>query len=261
MKALKRNTGSWLKKRGGSFYEAFPYWLKNSKHKPVEDERLKPAEPGDVIIVDDVNYVKIFRSGTSSSLFYPPIIADNWSTTSTSQRPVSKPEAIPNGPHLWDNILQCYSDESIIAGGAVRDYILGGTHKDIDVFTWAGSLEEYRSLFTYLYNPRYAFKKSDEYSADKNIEVLIVTDYEGFGNRVNEIVVVETIKPEDRVKHFDIGLCQVFYKDGMIHMLEAFEHDLENKTITVFNNSERSMERAKKLQEKYKEFTIVVKSD
>ena len=39
-----------------------------------------------------------------------------------------------NGPELWNAILDQMPPGAVIAGGAVRDFILGVQPKDIDVF-------------------------------------------------------------------------------------------------------------------------------
>lgn len=38
-----------------------------------------------------------------------------------------------NGPALWLKILSRFPSGAIVAGGAVRDYLLGAEPKDIDV--------------------------------------------------------------------------------------------------------------------------------
>ena len=44
------------------------------------------------------------------------------------------PSRMANGPDLWRAILAKMPPGSIVAGGAVRDYLLGYEPKDIDVF-------------------------------------------------------------------------------------------------------------------------------
>ena len=40
-----------------------------------------------------------------------------------------------NGPELWKKYLSIFPTDTIVAGGAVRDWMLsGGPPKDIDIF-------------------------------------------------------------------------------------------------------------------------------
>lgn len=141
-----------------------------------------------------------------------------------------------NGPELWRNILKGMPPGSIIAGGSVRDFMLGFKPKDIDVF--APKLKEPVPDFRDI---------SDDgvegvgYNGISNVESVYRSTIYGY---TIDLVEMETFDPETITHNFDSAIVRCWF-DGEIHDTPEAALDRLTKSVTILNNSrpERSRER------------------
>lgn len=142
---------------------------------------------------------------------------------------------------------------AILAGGAVRDALLGAPVKDYDVFIpyddeWAGNNEATR-----------VDKHSEEYMDKDFVWAVFRATYLG---EAVDIIMTDPYKetsPEALLMDFDVNLCRVALTEHGLFEDDSFRQDAENKLITITERpiTPRNMIRAKRLQEKYPEFRIV----
>lgn len=150
-------------------------------------------------------------------------------------------EPQPNGPQLWDEILADLPDGAVIAGGAVRDYLLGVDPKDIDVFIHANEFV-HPAGFEGLGD-----EKSAEYDAMNEISIVVRGNIAGF--QVDLVGV--TFSPDEMVERFDFGIARCWY-DGEIHDTPEAAADRANKTVTLLldDRIERSRARFARFNER-----------
>lgn len=145
-----------------------------------------------------------------------------------------------NKPRLWDRIIAdvapCFGGAAIVAGGAVRDHVLGRRPKDIDVFVPADNHEGLcRAL-----RPLHGNFASEHTTTDPDY----MTDPLAMG-AVNlrlhgmDVQVVGMRLPEFTIDavlaRFDFGLCQAAYcqQDGTAVTTPAFQVDAASRTFTL----------------------------
>jgi len=165
----------------------------------------------------------------------------------------------PNGPEFWDVILRDlrrYNDiEPIIAGGAVRDFVLGGEAKDIDVWFFRlkhegprPHMQEARGWM------RTMPEDVDEYEGNHRLKMLHNYVFQGW----NVQLIGVAVAPwgwEGLVNDFNIGLSKMAY-DGAVHIHADALTDIANKTVTIVRpnageRAKRCVEKAVKLADKY----------
>lgn len=152
-------------------------------------------------------------------------------------------QTMNNGPELWDEIRSYLPYEAIIAGGAVRDYMLQGPHRDIDVFLLYQNFIDLPGEFKY---DAPDIPREDEYPKDAAPFAVLNYTYKG-----NKIQLIYTEKsPREHIDTFDIGLCQMWY-DGEIHMTKIAEQDWRDHTLTTLRQCEKTPNRLAKLAERY----------
>ena len=168
-----------------------------------------------------------------------------------------------NGPKLWTAILANFPEGAIVAGGAVRDYLLGLEPKDIDVFISAevadppSDDDELFSALVWVRDPRFnleridnRYERSEEYAALNNIAV--VSSGELFGYKVDVIELDNQQTPLEIVSSFDFGINQCWF-DTEIHDTAAALLDRQTRTIRLhhFDRLERSKLRFDRLNERH----------
>lgn len=170
------------------------------------------------------------------------------------------PVILPNGPELWSAILCVMPVGSVIAGGAVRDYLLGIKPKDIDVFSditaerAAPSEQEHGIVYSDprfgLYRIENEYERFEEYAAVSNI--ACVSSGQLLGRRVDHVIIEGFTNGEDLVAGFDFGLNRCWF-DGEIHDTEQAQHDRESRTATLLltDRVERSATRFQRLNERW----------
>lgn len=171
-----------------------------------------------------------------------------------------------NGPELWDKILSHFPEGSIIAGGAVRDYVLGVEPKDFDVF---GSYSTYDVGVEGMEHIDLDDNEThtEEYLAMREIAIVMKGEIEGvkvdyIGHHLEDPVQV--------IEAFDTGISQAFYASpqegglfpgGMLYKKKAFVDDVTNKTVTVLRGDrlERTQARFERFNAKMNgEYTLII---
>lgn len=162
-----------------------------------------------------------------------------------------------NGPELWNAVLDAVKTvypQAIIAGGAVRDYLLGFEPKDVDVFVVGEFAPIEHEAFTQLQVPD---NRRSEYEGVRYVQ--FVDDYEAFGHQIQIVVLLDRqVALENLVETFDLGITRCWY-DGQVHTSREFVRDYLHDTITILLNDrpERSQLRAERFAERHAgQFTI-----
>jgi hypothetical protein len=169
---------------------------------------------------------------------------------------------LENGPDLWRAILERMPVGSIVAGGAVRDYLLGKEPKDIDVFMGVPAVSEevdFEALcdLNILPDPRHGLfrienthERFEEYAAVSCI--LCVSSGELLGRKVDAVEIEHFQGGAELIKEFDFGITRCWF-DGEIHDTPEAKHDRENKVITLLSDArqERSIARFERLNERW----------
>jgi hypothetical protein len=184
------------------------------------------------------------------------------SNPSVSTVPSSIPDA--NGPDLWNAILSRMPSGSVIAGGAVRDYLLGVEPKDIDVFmgTHAGPCEE-PSEPANLYDiqpasdPRFGLFRIDneherfeEYAAVSRI--ACVSSGTMFGFKVDAVIIEDFAGGPDLIQEFDFNITRCWF-DGEIHDTPEAKRDRDGHCVTLVSDEReaRSIARFERLNARW----------
>lgn len=151
-----------------------------------------------------------------------------------------------NGPELWDMILAQMPPGSVIAGGAVRDYLLGVEPKDIDVFMGDVALNEAPTqdfYFIEAFDARVGlmriddiYERQEEYAALTDIRCVSTGSL--FEHRVDLVDLDNFQGGAALVEGFDFGLTRCWY-DGQLHDTDWARTDRENKTVTLLLNERR----------------------
>ena len=152
-------------------------------------------------------------------------------------------QSINNGPDLWDEIRGHFPQDAIIAGGAVRDYMLQHEHRDIDVFL---PYQNFIDLPEEFVHDIPDIPREDEYPADS--APFAVLNYRYKDHKVQLIYTEKS--PREHIDTFDIGLCQMWY-DGEIHMTKAAELDWRENTLTIIRMCRKTPDRVERFQDKY----------
>lgn len=133
-----------------------------------------------------------------------------------------------NGPDLWNRILADMPRGSIIAGGAIRDYLLSVPPKDIDVFCWSAAL----GSFDFTGFEPLGSDRADEYAAMSIIDIVQRTSRYGIQVDLVGIGIPEW-SPEAMVQTFDFGITRCWFDGERIHTTPEADHDLENSVVTL----------------------------
>lgn len=178
-----------------------------------------------------------------------------------------------NGPELWDEILGVareFGQNPVIAGGAIRDYVLGlGAPKDIDVFIGGVPPDEMQLPENWI-----------GVMPDIRADAFISPEYHGQIGTINAIqnwrsdispapiqfIWIGDVDPIQYVRRFDLGTSKCYYRNSMV-LGRDFLHDWHNRQITILaaayehpRNIERSRERARSLRPKW-EGSMIIEND
>jgi len=169
--------------------------------------------------------------------------------------PVSAvPALIPsaNGPDLWREILAIMPPGSVVAGGAVRDFLLGVEPKDIDVFIdmAADGAASGRDPRFGLYRIDNEYERFEEYAAVSDI--VCVSSGMLMGRRVDAVVMENYTGGAALVEGFDFGINRCWF-DGELHDTPEARSDREAKraTLLLTDRIERSVKRFERLRERW----------
>lgn len=155
---------------------------------------------------------------------------------------------IQHGPILWARILEPVINalgSGIIAGGAVRDYLLGEPPKDIDIFVNVddvGALKAAAAKLPETFHVSLMHELTEyETAPDWQSEVFGVLDgywAETGAELFDEVRVQIIARPmpvftgQELVKRFDLGITRSWF-DGAIHDTPEAERDRAEKTLTL----------------------------
>lgn len=155
----------------------------------------------------------------------------------------------------------CGFRDAVIAGGAVRDVLLGRPVKDIDVWYSDDShvdwVEVSRCFPTW---KRLLHDDAAAYISGGEVQAVIDLDSFSGGKPVQLIRTWQSGRSV--LDRFDIGLCQVGY-DGRVFHTADFLRDVERETITILrspkggNVTAHMSNHLDRVQAKYPTFTPV----
>lgn len=149
-----------------------------------------------------------------------------------------------------------------IAGGFLRDSLLGRPVKDIDVYILLGENAE---LKRFAHKPT-VYKKMTSVTYEGDPSNCIRNVYQctsaGF-DRINIITMGPYVNFSEFIENsFDIGLCKIYYDvgAGTLHTTPEFEKDVRNKTLTVSHYSPEN-DHLRRILAKYPKYTVVMKHE
>lgn len=153
---------------------------------------------------------------------------------------------MPNGPDLWDAILDRLNcPGAVVAGGAVRDYFLGVPPKDIDIFVCAGVL-----------NPPNCFaslgddERAEEYEGLPNIQAIMRGEIAGL--QIDLVGVDPFASGFELVETFDFGISRCFYCGmGVAIGTPEFHWDRAHQEVSLLIGDRR--ERAQRRFDRFNE--------
>lgn len=156
-----------------------------------------------------------------------------------------------NGPRLWTNILNQIPGDRVIAGGCVRDWMLGVPEKDIDVF--------YNNVpgegdFVLRNGWRLA---EDQVQQDENHEYVGINGIRGIVDAIYQDHRVQLIRLNDDINlgryitNFDISICKGSFRvfEGLL-IPAPMARDLEEKQIFCEGQTNQTSVRARRFLEK-----------
>jgi hypothetical protein len=170
----------------------------------------------------------------------------------------------------YGNILEALrtlSASAHIAGGAVRDTLLGVQIRDIDIFLADAHGDRaaalLRSTFSYVKVGEWR-----QYEGFSDPAVLRVAKFEKADETIPICLIglAKELSPYENIERFDYGICMAFWWGGTTEMFTAdqFKSDAETKTFTLYraDNAPQfaySMVRFQKLTtDRYKGWTLSV---
>jgi len=191
-------------------------------------------------------------------------------------RPPVEPEPAveyaKNGPEYWDKLLyavrEIYECEAIVAGGAVRDHLLGFDPKDIDIFVnYTNDPLELSEELGWGHPKQIGNRgRRNPYA---NIKGKIVQNVLEFYPSTSPVPVqlIFTKKPldgdftENTLNMFDFHICKSAY-DGKMYDTEVAQQERLAKTFTYSGpedeeNKEKSMQRFESFKQRHPEFKVV----
>lgn len=167
-----------------------------------------------------------------------------------------------NGPAVWTDLrrrvlyARQHRDDAVVAGGCIRDWMLGLRHKDIDIFlpnfgandedTLRRRLEEQGLLF---------LGEGDHILYEGAFKVLNYNYRERYTERAEEHTVQIILLPGTFLDHFatfDYNMVKAYYDKDGLHLSKEFANGLENRRVGMTNHfqMDRTRERVEGFIEK-----------
>lgn len=169
-------------------------------------------------------------------------------------------------PKIYDTILsdiQEVEPRAIIAGGALRDLVLGGMVKDIDIFIPDYTENKLLALCHHLYDRGYVSGLScqlgDYLKLRGHVSEWFHDDCE---KPIQVIFKIGDFEPIELLGHMDFGACQIaYYGHGSFIYTSNFLADMALKKITLLDipnetESRRSARRARSFKERYRDTAV-----
>jgi len=153
---------------------------------------------------------------------------------------------ITNGPALWSLVLARMPVGAIVAGGAVRDYLLGVEPKDIDVFCPTEGL----GGFDFTGFEPLGEDRREEYEALSFIDLVQRTRMHGF--QIDLVgVYMPGWTPRALVETFDFGITRCWFDGEALHdTAEAgYDRSCDAVTLLVPGRPERAAARFARFNE------------
>lgn len=154
-----------------------------------------------------------------------------------------------NGPELWNTIL-AHIPGGIVAGGAVRDYLLARPAKDIDVFVPI-SWDPPNGFEGWLPHP-----EAEEYLAGDHVAFVFQQQIEGIvvdliGVQFHSGIEIIPFSGHAVAASFDFGVTRSWY-DGELHDTFEAMHDREKGRVTLMRDDrpERALRRFERFNER-----------
>lgn len=157
-------------------------------------------------------------------------------------------QRLANGPDLWSAILATMPPGSIVAGGAVRDFLLGVEPKDIDVFCPTEAL----GAFDFTGFVPLGEDRREEYEALSFIDIVQRTTRHGY--QVDLVgVYLPGWSPLALVETFDFGITRSWFgADGLHDTAEAgYDRSCNVVTLLVPGRPERAAVRFARFNERH----------
>jgi len=183
-------------------------------------------------------------------------------------------------PDRWKRILgavQSATPEALLAGGALRDRVMGREPKDLDIFVPYNSVQPEvvekmdaalaKLGYRYLEPPEVEEGASSELPDDAVMkEEYHYTSEHPDDLPINMIEVGKDWTPKKRLYHFDFGLCQIGYDGDRPIVTDAFQHDKDFECFTLLHAPTwrifyQSLKRYRRFLAKYPKFPLVIKPD
>jgi hypothetical protein len=184
---------------------------------------------------------------------------------------------VPAGWQRALEIIHMDFPDAVIAGGALRDLILGREIKDIDVFAHAngnydtpwtsaqlkGCMDHYLGPSKISINE--AFAKACPAITGVVCAVEIWARYT-LPNPVQLILTPFPVTLRSAVARIDFGLCRVAYDGKTLYRSPEFDYDAENKQFTLYRADNdrqywRSQARWERFQAKYEGWPMDVTAE
>lgn len=164
-------------------------------------------------------------------------------------------------PFAWAEALrtvQTVHPEAVLAGGCLRDLILGGQVKDLDIFVGPASTN-LQEVLTLRHGWRLVMSVNADYVDSMRGEVVRVHGYcvPGFPLEIQIIQLTRLDEPHDAIQRMDFAACQVGFisPTHWVYTPEALK-DFMQRTITMLEPDDhvqecRSLARADRFAAKY----------
>lgn len=133
--------------------------------------------------------------------------------------------------HNFLKAIQKFDERAVVAGGYLRDIMLGVQPKDVDIWIYNRLPKE-----LVLDLPPDSYKVLRRIPIQNSFAMKRIVSVEWKGITFDIIQLRDpTVRAIDR---FDFGLNQVWYDGTSLHTTKAFDNDQKAETITYLNNSE-----------------------
>lgn len=155
---------------------------------------------------------------------------------------------LPNGPELWTAILARMPAGAIVAGGAVRDFMLGVEPKDVDVFCPTEAL----GGFDFTGFEPLGEDRREEYEALSFIDIVQRTRMHGV--QVDLVgVYMPGWTPRALVKTFDFGITRSWFDGEALHDTAEAGYDRSCNIVTLLipGREERAAARFARFNERH----------
>jgi hypothetical protein len=149
-----------------------------------------------------------------------------------------------------------HTDDFILAGGAVRDLILGGPVEDYDIYINGGSSRIGTNYFEFMKLFEQAEEKEHKYKyADPHIDLVLAIKFKGLDI---DLVFIDMDPLYYTREYFDLSCCKCGYawshKDWYISHLES---DKRTKTFLYSKGQDDGGKHLDKVKKKYPDYRII----